>query len=78
MKLPNVALYNFKKSSLGERKLLKKTLVDFYNANFLLSQWSEKYFNIFLDDKNARKMECFVLEKNKKTLALSWAGRLAI
>ena len=47
MKLPNVALYNFKKSSLGERKLLKKTLVDFYNANFLLSQWSEKYFNIF-------------------------------
>ena len=68
MSLQNFSIYNFREYSLKKKKLLKKQLAEFYNDNFPLSRWSEKYFNIFLDDKNARKMECFVLEKNKKII----------
>jgi ribosomal protein S18 acetylase RimI-like enzyme len=68
MKSLNVSIYNFKEYSLKKKKLRKKRLIAFYNENFPLSRWSEKYFNTFLDDKNERRMECFVLEKNKTIL----------
>jgi ribosomal protein S18 acetylase RimI-like enzyme len=68
MRFRNVLIYNFRKYSLKKKHLRKKSLLTFYNENFPLSSWSEKYFNTFLSDKNGRKMECFVLEKNKKII----------
>lgn len=68
MKPQNVSIYDFRRYSPRKKKLRRKLLVDYYNENFPLSRWSAKYFNTFLDDKNERKMECFVLEKNKKII----------
>jgi ribosomal protein S18 acetylase RimI-like enzyme len=68
MKPRDVLIYNFRKLPPEKKSLIGKFLATFYNKNFPLSRWSNKYFNIFLADKNARKMECFILEKNKKII----------
>ncbi|MFA5777366.1 MAG: GNAT family N-acetyltransferase [Parcubacteria group bacterium] len=68
MKSKNFLVYNYIDYSPRKKQLRKKQLVDFYNENFSLSKWSEKYFNGFLDDKKERKMECFILEKNNKII----------
>ena len=68
MKPGDVLIYDYKAYSARKKQLRKKQLADFYNKNFILSKWSNKYFYDFLNDKNERKMECFVLEKNKKAI----------
>lgn len=57
---------DYKNYSPEIKRHRKKQLLAFYNSNFPLSQWSKKYFNAFLDDKNKGAMLCFVLEKNGK------------
>lgn len=68
MKSQDVSIYNFRRYSPKKKKLRRERLINFYNENFSLSQWSKKYFNVFLADKNERKMECFVLEKNNQII----------
>jgi len=63
-----LAVIDYKKYPPKNKQLRKKQLAKFYNDNFLLSKWSNKYFNGFLDDKKLRKMECFVLERNGKVV----------
>lgn len=68
MKKKKFLVYNYENYSLKTKKLRKEQLANFYNKNFILSKWSEEYFNRFLDDKKERKMECFVFEKNAKVI----------
>lgn len=65
MKNKDFLICNYNDYSARIKELRKKQLASFYNKNFLLSQWSSDYFSNFLNDTNERKMECFVLEKNK-------------
>ena len=64
----NEKIFDYGNYSPKIKELRKKQLLNFYNENFPLSKWSSEYFNRFLDDKKERKMECFILEKNKKLI----------
>jgi len=63
-----INIFNYKKYPPQVKKIKEKKLVHFYNSNFPLSSWSNEYFNSFLNDENKRKMECFILKRNKKII----------
>lgn len=67
-KIEKESVFDYDRYSSGIKNNRKKQLLSFYNKNFPLSRWSEKYFNRFLDDRKKRKMECLVLEKNEKII----------
>lgn len=68
MNAQDIFIYNYKSRSARKKQTMKKQLANFYNKNFLLSRWSNEYFYDFLNDENERKMECCVLEKNRKII----------
>lgn len=63
-----VLIQNYKNYSPVKKQLKEKQLAHFYDRNFPLSQWGEKYFINFLNDKNKRGVLCLILEKNHQII----------